>query len=86
MSETRIRQDLAQQERDDSAGLDLDTVEFGTSGPFAPWEADHTALVHVLWHAKHSNLDLVNDADKIADLIRRSRWFAAVREAEHNGN
>jgi hypothetical protein len=83
MGDIRIRQNLAQQERDDSAGLDLDTVEFGTSGPFAPWEADHTALVHVLWHAKHSNLDLVNDADKIADLIRRSRWFAAVRDAEH---
>lgn len=36
--------------------LDLDTVERGTDGPFENWEGDHTALVHVLWSAKHDGL------------------------------
>lgn len=35
---------------------DLDTIEKGTDGPFQDWEADHTALVHVLWSAKHDGL------------------------------
>lgn len=36
--------------------LDLDTVEKGIEGPFESWESDHTALVHVLWSAKHDGL------------------------------
>jgi hypothetical protein len=34
--------------------LDVDTNENGTAPPFERWEGDHTALVHVLWHAEHS--------------------------------
>lgn len=35
---------------------DLDTIEKGTEGPYEYWEGDHTALVHVLWSAKHDGL------------------------------
>lgn len=59
------------------AGLDNDTIDNGTTGPFDYWESDHTGLVHVLWNAKHKGLNLKDDADKIATLILRSRWLAA---------
>lgn len=36
--------------------VDLDTYEKGTDGPYEHWEGDHTALVHVLWGAKHDGL------------------------------
>jgi hypothetical protein len=56
---------------------DLDTRQLGTDGPFAVWESDHTALVHVLWQAKRNGLTLEADADEIARLITTSRWMAA---------
>ena len=59
------------------AGLDNDTIDNGTTGPFDYWESDHTGLVHVLWNAKHAGLTLKEDADKIGSLILRSRWLAA---------
>jgi hypothetical protein len=62
-----------------TAGLDQDTVERGVDGPFQAWEGDHTALVHVLWSAKHDGLTLDKDADAIASMILRSRWLAAER-------
>lgn len=51
--------------------------KFNQDGPFEPYESDHTALVHVLWNAKHRGMTL-DDADEVAELIGRSRWFAAV--------
>lgn len=58
--------------------IDNDTWQYGgTAGPFKPWEHDHTALVHVLWAAKHEGWTLQDDCDKIAGLILRSRWLAA---------
>ena len=63
------------------AGLDGDTIDHGTDGPFDYWESDHTALVHVLWNAKHNGLTLQNDADQIASLINQSRWLAAQNAA-----
>lgn len=67
------------------AGLDVDTVQFGTEGPFETWEGDHTAMVHVLWHARHEGLDLASDADRIATLIEQSRCMAAVRHFAATG-
>ena len=69
----------AQRDADHSAGWDNDTVDHGTGGPFDYWESDHTALVHVLGHAKHEGLSLDKDADRIATLIKGSRWHAASR-------
>lgn len=43
------------------------------------WRGDHTALVHVLWEAKHQGLSL-DDADELATLIRRSDYQRAVQE------
>lgn len=57
--------------------LDLDTRTKGTEGPFEHWEGDHTALVHVLWAAKHQGLTLEHDADAIASMVLRSRFLAA---------
>lgn len=59
--------------------LDLDTNQHGTDGPFHVWEADHTALVHVLWDASRRGLDLRQDADKIASRILGSRWLAGQK-------
>jgi hypothetical protein len=59
--------------------LDADTLDKGTDGPFQDWEGDHTALVHVLWHAKWDRLDLLDEAEVLADRIVRSRWLAAAR-------
>lgn len=58
---------------------DLDTRTKGTEPPFAYYEGDHTALVHVLWAAKHEGLTLEADADEIASIIAHSRWLAAVK-------
>ena len=60
-------------------GLDNDSVQYGVEGPFDDWSDDHTSLVHVLWHARHSGLTLDSDADEIARLIRASRWHAATK-------
>jgi hypothetical protein len=59
--------------------LDVDTLQKGTEGPFEDWEGDHTALVHILWHARWDGLDLAADAEVLADRIMRSRWIAAAR-------
>lgn len=59
--------------------LDTDTRAKGTDGPFASWEGDHTALVHVLWSARHQGLTLANDTDAIASMVMRSRFLAANR-------
>ena len=56
---------------------DPDTLQDGTSPPFDWWESDHTALVHVLWSARNQGLNLKDNADKIAEMILRSRWMAA---------
>jgi len=56
---------------------DPDTLQNGTNGPFEPWESDHTALVHVLWGARHQDLNLKDNADEIAEMILGSRWLAA---------
>lgn len=56
---------------------DNDTAAKGTEGPYEYWEGDHTALVHVLWAAKHSGLTIMDDADTIASMILRSRFMAA---------
>jgi hypothetical protein len=60
--------------------LDPDTVQGGTSGPFKEWEHDGTALIHVLWSAKHHGLDLIEDGDEIKSRILQSRWFAAAKQ------
>lgn len=59
--------------------LDPDTLTKGTSGPFDYWESDHTALVHVLWNARHLGLSLEDNDSEIAALILHSRWAAAYR-------
>lgn len=43
------------------------------------WKADHTALVHELWAARHEGLTL-DDADTLARFLRRSRYQWAVQE------
>lgn len=43
-----------------------------------PWDSDHTALVHVLWSARHKGLTL-DRADELASQIMQSRWMKAVR-------
>lgn len=45
-----------------------------------PWESDHTALVHVLWHCQHAGLTLADDPDEIARRIMQSKWLAATRK------
>ena len=75
----RVPQPFSAQDKAYAAGLDNDTVEFGTEGPYETWDLDHTALVHVLWNAKHRGLTLAKDFDKIASLIMHSRWLAAQR-------
>jgi hypothetical protein len=57
--------------------LDNDTRQKGVEGPFEAWEGDHTALVHVLWAAKHDGLTLAKDFDEIASMILSSRFLAA---------
>lgn len=58
---------------------DTDTAFKGLDAPFDYWEDDHTALVHVLWSAKHQGLTLQGDADEVARMILRSRWLAAAK-------
>lgn len=48
------------------------------SDEIQPYDSDHTALVHVLWEAKHKGLTL-DDFDELAALIRKSKWFKAVQ-------
>lgn len=62
-----------------SAHPDPDTAFNGLDGPFEYWESDHTALIHVLWTAKHQGLTLQGDDEEIARLIRHSRWHAATK-------
>ncbi len=75
----RRQQASVAQHESQARGLDLDTITYGTEGPFLPWEADHTALVHVLWCARHRGLDTDRDAEAIAAMIERSRFLAAHR-------
>jgi hypothetical protein len=44
-----------------------------------PYDSDHTALVHVLWAAKHEGIT-ISDADELAAHIMRSKWTKAVRQ------
>lgn len=46
--------------------------------PIQPYDSDHTALVHVLWTAKHDGVT-IKDADVLARRIMQSRWMRAVR-------
>lgn len=80
----RIKQDLALSETARSRGLDLSTIEYGTTPPFAYWEGDQRDLYDVLRNAHRRGLTLESDSDEIATLIRSSRWFqaAARKEAE----
>lgn len=57
--------------------VDNDTRRKGVEGPFEYWEGDHTALVHVLWAAKHDGLTLEKDFDAIASMVLSSRFLAA---------
>jgi len=57
--------------------IDTDTLANGVEGPFETWEGDHTALVHVLWAAKHAGLTLQSDCDEIASMVMHSRFLAA---------
>lgn len=68
--------------------LDPDTCFKGLDGPFDYWEDDFTALVHVLWSAKHQGLTLQGDADEVARTILHSRWLAAskARAAAQEGS
>jgi hypothetical protein len=68
------------------AGLDNDTVQHGTTPPFAYWEGDQRALVGVLWSARHDGLALDTDAERIASNILASRCIAAVRHQTAEGN
>lgn len=68
------------------AGLDVDTIQHGTTPPFAYWEGDARALVGVLWSARHDGLDLDADAERIASNILASRCIAAVRHQTAEGN
>ncbi|WIE80941.1 hypothetical protein [Curtobacterium sp. MCSS17_016] len=68
------------------AGLDVDTVQHGTTPPFAYWEGDARALVGVLWSARHNGLTLDADAERIASNILASRCIAAVRHQTAEGN
>lgn len=81
MTGKRVRLPIRSRLRLVLAGVDNDTAEYGTSGPFEPWESDHTALVHVLWAARRRGLSLEDDADQIASMILRSRWAAARADA-----
>lgn len=53
----------------------------------APWDSDHTALVHVLWGVEHKGL---TKADEVAEFIMQSKWYRAVKQhaieaaAKHN--
>jgi len=42
---------------------------------YEPWEADHTALVQVLWAEGIKG----RQADELASKIMRSEWMQAVR-------
>lgn len=66
--------------------VDVDTYKKGVEPPFEYWERDHTALVHVLWGAKHEGLTLKDNADEIATRILRSRWLAAQRHHAANSD
>lgn len=44
----------------------------------APWDSDHTALVHVLWAAAREGVT-IKDADELASRIMASDWMRAVR-------
>ncbi|WP_181441412.1 hypothetical protein [Curtobacterium sp. MCSS17_016] len=75
----QVQQSSEKQAAAIEAGLDIDTVQFATEGPFEAWEGDSTALVHVLWDARHKGLTLKDDAATIADMIVGSRFLAAAR-------
>lgn len=59
--------------------MSADTPVTGQAQIPEVWRADHTALVHVLWEAKHAGLSL-DDADELARLIRSSEYQRAVQE------
>ncbi|GEL48578.1 hypothetical protein CHO01_36940 [Cellulomonas hominis] len=48
------------------------------------WQGDHTALVHVLWAARHKGMTLAG-ADELASFIRRSEYHRAVQELSAAG-
>lgn len=59
---------------------DMDTEQKGVEGPFEPYEADSTALRHLLIDAHRSHgLNIQADSDAIAGMILRSRWLAATK-------
>lgn len=61
--------------------LDPDTWQKSAEGPFEDWESDFTGLIHVLWSARHQGITIQGEADTVARMILRSRWFAAARDA-----
>ncbi len=61
--------------------LDLDTIQKGIAAPFEVWEGDHTAFVHIVWHAKSRGWTLRDNDAKIASAILRSRAMAAQKAA-----
>ncbi len=58
---------------------DRNTIERGVEPPFEPWEADSTALRHVLISVLADGYRFERDADVIAGIILRSRWLAATK-------
>lgn len=72
---------MAERQNPGLGGLDLDTFTRGVEPPFEVWEGDHTALVHVLWSAKHDGLTLEKNDAEIANMIMHSRWLAAREHA-----
>lgn len=56
---------------------DLDSFQNGLDAPYKVWEGDHTAFVHVLWSIRNHGLDLKNDSDEIASMVRGSRAMQA---------
>lgn len=61
--------------------VDLDTAQDGTAPPFQPWEHDHTALVHVLWSAKHDALIAPRPADDLP--LRRALFDRLFGDHKH---
>ncbi|WP_374010560.1 hypothetical protein [Leifsonia sp. LS-T14] len=60
--------------------IDSDTSSHGTQPPFECWEGGQSGLMLVLLDAAGAGLSLGDDADEIAAMVLRSRWFAAATQ------
>lgn len=64
-------------------GIDSDTKAQGTQPPYECWEGGQSGLTLVLLDADTEGLSLAENADEIAAMVLRSRWFAAATQARH---